>query len=61
MILFLFDPENNDFHFLAESPCINAGTPDTTGLNLPEYDLDGNQESMKTLSIWAATNGRELQ
>ena len=24
------------------SPCINAGTPDTTGLNLPEYDLAGN-------------------
>ena len=24
------------------SPCIDAGTPDTTGLNLPEYDLAGN-------------------
>ncbi|MCB2222357.1 MAG: right-handed parallel beta-helix repeat-containing protein [Bacteroidetes bacterium] len=25
-----------------ESPCINTGTPDTTGLNLPELDLAGN-------------------
>jgi hypothetical protein len=25
-----------------DSPCINAGTPDTTGLNLPEYDIAGN-------------------
>jgi len=24
------------------SPCVNAGIPDTTGLNLPEYDLVGN-------------------
>jgi len=24
------------------SPCIDAGIPDTTGLNLPEYDLAGN-------------------
>jgi hypothetical protein len=24
------------------SPCINAGIPDTTGLNLPEFDLAGN-------------------
>ncbi|MCK4339660.1 MAG: T9SS type A sorting domain-containing protein [Candidatus Cloacimonetes bacterium] len=24
------------------SPCIDAGTPDTTGLNLPELDLAGN-------------------
>jgi predicted outer membrane repeat protein len=24
------------------SPCINAGNPDTTGLNLPEFDLAGN-------------------
>ena len=25
-----------------KSPCIDAGNPDTTGLNLPEIDLDGN-------------------
>ncbi|MDO9577197.1 MAG: T9SS type A sorting domain-containing protein [Candidatus Cloacimonadales bacterium] len=25
-----------------DSPCIDAGTPDTTGLSLPEYDLAGN-------------------
>ena len=24
------------------SPCIDAGIPDTTGQNLPEFDLDGN-------------------
>jgi len=24
------------------SPCVNAGIPDTTGMNLPEYDLAGN-------------------
>ena len=39
---FFINPENGNFHFLVNSPCINAGTPDTTGLNLPEYDLDGN-------------------
>ena len=26
----------------ANSPCINAGTPDTSGLNLPYYDMAGN-------------------
>ncbi|MCF7793527.1 MAG: hypothetical protein K9N09_06300 [Candidatus Cloacimonetes bacterium] len=36
------DPDNGDYRLLADSPCINAGTPDTTGLNLPAYDLDGN-------------------
>jgi len=25
------------------SPCIDAGTPDTTGLNLPPWDILGNQ------------------
>jgi len=39
--LFL-DPENDNYQFLSNSPCINTGTPDTTGLNLPEYDLAGN-------------------
>ncbi|MEA2095600.1 MAG: right-handed parallel beta-helix repeat-containing protein [Candidatus Cloacimonadota bacterium] len=41
-----FDPlflSEEDFHFNVLSPCINAGTPDTIGLSLPEYDLDGNQ------------------
>nr|NQU92672.1 S8 family serine peptidase [Bacteroidota bacterium] len=30
------------FSLSDESPCVNAGTPDTTGLNLPELDLAGN-------------------
>lgn len=41
------DPQfvgNGDFPFgLSEnSPCVNAGTPDTTGLLLPDMDLAGN-------------------
>ena len=31
-----------DFHLQEESPCIDTGIPDTTGLNLPMFDLDGN-------------------
>jgi hypothetical protein len=31
---------------LANSPCINAGTPDTTGLNLPEFDVFGRERMM---------------
>jgi len=31
-----------NFHLFADSPLINAGTPDITGLFLPPYDLDGN-------------------
>ncbi|MDP8202907.1 MAG: T9SS type A sorting domain-containing protein [Candidatus Tenebribacter mawsonii] len=32
----------NPFSLQDISPCVNAGIPDTTGLNLPEYDLAGN-------------------
>jgi len=36
--------ETGDHPFMLQdlSPCVNAGIPDTTGLNLPEYDLAGN-------------------
>ncbi len=30
------------YSLLDDSPCVNAGTSDTTGLNLPEFDLAGN-------------------
>ncbi|MCK4338521.1 MAG: right-handed parallel beta-helix repeat-containing protein [Candidatus Cloacimonetes bacterium] len=45
------DPANGDFHLTwtnfpipdsTMSSCIDAGNPDTTGLNLPPFDLDGN-------------------
>jgi FlgD Ig-like domain/Periplasmic copper-binding protein (NosD) len=36
------EPEMNDFTLMENSPCIDAGVIDTTGLNLPEYDLIGN-------------------
>ncbi|MCK4359616.1 MAG: VCBS repeat-containing protein [Candidatus Cloacimonetes bacterium] len=36
------DVFNYDFHFQANSPCIDTGTPDTTGMNLYPFDLDGN-------------------
>ena len=37
------DIHNPLFYSLsAGSPCINTGTPDTTGLDLPPYDLAGN-------------------
>ena len=39
------DPEfmtTENFHLLFTSPCIEAGTPDTTGLHIPLMDLDGN-------------------
>ncbi|MCK4357666.1 MAG: right-handed parallel beta-helix repeat-containing protein [Candidatus Cloacimonetes bacterium] len=37
-----FDPDIGDYHLTENSPCIDAGNPDTTGLNLPPFDLDGN-------------------
>ncbi len=43
----------NNYHLSLGSPCIDAGTPDTTGLNLPPWDLDGN------IRIWDG-NGDSL-
>lgn len=36
------DMYNNNFHLSIFSPCIDAGIPDTSGLNLPPFDLEGN-------------------
>ncbi len=36
------DTLNEDYHLNQDSPCVDAGTPDTTGLHLPPWDLDGN-------------------
>jgi hypothetical protein len=40
---YLTDIANNDFHPSDSSPCINAGPLDTTGLNLPMFDIEGKQ------------------
>ena len=37
------DTANNNFHLLYQSPALDAGTPDTVGLDFPAFDLDGNQ------------------
>jgi len=37
------DTANGNFQLLWKSPCINKGNPDTTGLQLPDFDLAGNQ------------------
>ncbi|MGC9361426.1 MAG: FlgD immunoglobulin-like domain containing protein [Candidatus Syntrophosphaera sp.] len=50
--LFAGGPDINDplYYSLSElSPCVDAGTPDATGLDLPPYDLAGN---------WRIWNGR---
>ncbi|MEZ5197108.1 MAG: right-handed parallel beta-helix repeat-containing protein [Bacteroidales bacterium] len=36
------DPVSFNFQLNHNSQCINAGTPDTTGLGLPDIDLEGN-------------------
>ncbi|MBN2461759.1 MAG: right-handed parallel beta-helix repeat-containing protein, partial [Candidatus Cloacimonetes bacterium] len=34
---------DHPYSLLPDSPCIDTGTPDTTGLNLPPCDITGNQ------------------
>ncbi|NQU84145.1 MAG: IPT/TIG domain-containing protein [Mariniphaga sp.] len=42
-IIYMSDPrENNDFSLPGNSPCINSGVPDTSGLSLPLTDILGN-------------------
>lgn len=36
------DATNYDFSLMSTSPCMNTGTPDTTGLHLPATDILGN-------------------
>jgi hypothetical protein len=38
----LVNPQNSNFQLDLNSPCIDTGTPDTTGLNLPPWDIIGN-------------------
>jgi len=38
-----FSGADADWSLLDSSPCINTGTPDTTGLYLPEFDIKDNQ------------------
>ena len=38
----VIDPDSYNFHYLSDSPCINAGIADTSGLHIPIYDIDGN-------------------
>ncbi|MCD4732199.1 MAG: PKD domain-containing protein, partial [Bacteroidales bacterium] len=35
------DPSSNNYQLTDSSICVNAGTPDTTGMNLPFFDLAG--------------------
>jgi hypothetical protein len=37
-----YDGSAADWSLQNSSPCVNTGTPDTTGLNLPELDIAGN-------------------
>jgi hypothetical protein len=44
------DIPNGDYHLSGNSPCIDAGTEDTTPFNLPVFDLDFNER------IWDGDN-----
>ena len=47
--------EEDPYSFFEDSPCIDTGIPDTTGLNLPPWDIIGN------LRIWDGdSNGSSI-
>ena len=46
----LVDPLNGNHHLSNLSPCIDTGTEDTSGFNLPVYDMDFNER------IWDGDN-----
>ncbi|MBN2485343.1 MAG: T9SS type A sorting domain-containing protein [Bacteroidales bacterium] len=44
----------NSLTLNSDSYCVNAGTPDTTGLGLPEFDIEGNRRILNdTIDIGA--------
>jgi len=52
------DAANGDYNFSENSPCIDNGTTDTTGLNLPSYDaagniriVDGNEDNLAVIDM----------
>ncbi|MBE9469516.1 MAG: T9SS type A sorting domain-containing protein [Bacteroidetes bacterium] len=49
-----YEGDQYDWSLSKNSPCINAGTPDTTDLYLPQYDMAGNLRIMHdTIDIGA--------
>ncbi|MCK4677016.1 MAG: carboxypeptidase regulatory-like domain-containing protein [Bacteroidales bacterium] len=52
------DPENHDYTIACYSPCVESGTADTSGLNLPFYDYffnnriqDGNGDGVAVIDM----------
>jgi hypothetical protein len=54
------DPEADDYCLWDDSPCIDAGNPDTTGLFLPEQDISGNPRIWNTVVDMGACEWRLL-
>jgi len=51
-----YEGDSYDWHLLNSSACINAGNPDTSGLFLPVYDLDGNPRIYGQIDMGAYEN-----
>ena len=58
-----------DWTLLETSPCINAGTPDTTGLYIPDTDIAGNPRifggridmgAYENQTVWVKVNNAPL-